>query len=296
MNFAKDSVEFYQENGYVKINGFLTTEEVDALKKDVLRILNETNVEKPGSFGSDMQRMGTQHHIDSINKTELWFESNAIDEKTGRVVVPIERAVHKIAHGVHLNSKVARSTTFSEKMKSLIKTFSQFEDPAVVQGMYLLKQPRIGGERLAHQDETYLNTDPEGKLIGAWIALDEATSENGCLQFIPGSHRRPVQRFHERLESPNDGLVLGYRGQADYMTDELDDQYVVVSAKPGDVILIHGKVVHKSEPNRSDKPRQTYTFHCFERANNVKWSDKNAFQETADFKFPRLYTTEPRPA
>ena len=91
-------------------------------------------------------------------------------------------------------------------------------------------------------------------------------------------------------------MVLGYRGSADYMTPALDDQYVPVTAKPGDMILIHGKVVHKSDPNRSDNPRQTFAFHCFERANNVKWSERNSFQETDDFKFPKLYTTEPRPA
>ena len=77
------------------------------------------------------------------------------------------------------------------------------------------------------------------------------------------------------------------------MTPALDDQYVSVTAQPGDLILIHGKVVHKSEPNKSNKPRQTYTFHCFERANNVKWCERNTFQETEDFKFPRLYSTEP---
>ena len=44
-----------------------------------------------------------------------------------------------------------------------------------------------------HQDGTFLNNDPL-KLVGLWFPLDDATLENGCLWFVPGSHRRPVTR------------------------------------------------------------------------------------------------------
>lgn len=39
-----------------------------------------------------------------------------------------------------------------------------------------------------HQDSTFLHTEPLGRLLGLWIALENATLENGCLWFIPGSH------------------------------------------------------------------------------------------------------------
>lgn len=41
---------------------------------------------------------------------------------------------------------------------------------------------------LPHQDSTFLHTEPLGRLLGLWIALEDATLENGCLWFIPGSH------------------------------------------------------------------------------------------------------------
>jgi len=135
MTALKETVDFYNRNGYVKVSSFLTPEEVETMKKDVSRILNETDVANPGRVE---KLTGTQYHIDSITKSCLWFESSAIDEKTGRVNVPIERAVHKIAHGVHLNSKVAHAATFSEKMKSMVRAVSQFEDPAVIQGKFNL--------------------------------------------------------------------------------------------------------------------------------------------------------------
>ena len=52
--------------------------------------------------------------------------------------------------------------------------------------MYIFKQPRIGDKVIPHQDGSYLYTEPL-KVVGIWIALEDCTLENGCLQFIPGS-------------------------------------------------------------------------------------------------------------
>ena len=51
-----------------------------------------------------------------------------------------------------------------------------------------------------HQDGTFLNNDPL-KLVGFWFPLDDATLENGCLWFVPGSHARPVTRRSVRGQS-----------------------------------------------------------------------------------------------
>ena len=110
--------------------------------------------------------------------------------------------------------------TFSPKVKSVSRSLG-LVDPAVVQGMYIFKLPRIGtagvGEgqnyenkqphqqctlyafrfllATPHQDGTFLINDPP-KLVGCWFALHDATEENGCLWFAPGSHRNPVTRLH----------------------------------------------------------------------------------------------------
>ena len=54
--------------------------------------------------------------------------------------------------------------------------------------MYIFKNPKIGGKVVPHQDGSYLYTEPL-KIAGVWIALEDCTVENGCLQFIPGSHK-----------------------------------------------------------------------------------------------------------
>jgi ectoine hydroxylase-related dioxygenase (phytanoyl-CoA dioxygenase family) len=53
-----------------------------------------------------------------------------------------------------------------------------FVDPVVVQSMYIFKNPGIGGEVTAHQDATFLHSQPDLKVIGLWFALEDATVSN----------------------------------------------------------------------------------------------------------------------
>jgi phytanoyl-CoA hydroxylase len=76
---------------------------------------------------------------------------------------------------------------FFFKSKGIFKSVG-FVKPIVCQSMYIFKQPFIGDKVGTHQDASYLYTEPL-KVIGIWIALEDCTLENGCLHFIPGSHK-----------------------------------------------------------------------------------------------------------
>jgi len=56
----------------------------------------------------------------------------------------------------------------------------------------------------------------------------------------------------------------------------------------GSCVLIHGQVVHQSDPNLSSDPRHAYTFHVIERK-NTKYSHENWLQPTEELPFPQLY-------
>ena len=103
-----------------------------------------------------------------------------------------------------------RKISFSQKVQ-LISRCLGLRDPAIVQGMYIFKNPGIGktvtlpvrgrmilcftkgGQVTPHQDGTFLYNEPL-RLFGFWFPIDDATEENGCLWYIPGSHREPVTR------------------------------------------------------------------------------------------------------
>jgi ectoine hydroxylase-related dioxygenase (phytanoyl-CoA dioxygenase family) len=83
-----------------------------------------------------------------------------------------------------------------------------------------------------------------------WIALDDATPENGCLRVIPGSHRQQRLRKHNANDSP--ALTLNQELDASEY-DEQDAVDIVLEA--GQLSLHEVYMIHGSEPNRSAKRR-----------------------------------------
>jgi phytanoyl-CoA hydroxylase len=136
--------------------------------------------------------------------------------------------------------------------------------------MIICKQPEIGGAVPPHQDSTFLYTDPPSA-VGFWYALEDATAENGCLSFLPGSHKRSSvkKRFVRRNDGKGTEFIENegrqypeggeYGGQ-----DEEEGEYVLGEVKAGTLVLIHGNLMHKSESNTSQKGRIIYTFHVIE--------------------------------
>ena len=122
-------------------------------------------------------------------------------------------------------------------------------EPVLFQDMALLKPAHIGSEKPWHQDCAYFNLPPGTTVIGAWIALDEATCENGCLHLMPGSHLQdPMPHFRRRDWQICDGDV---RIGGD----------VVVPLEPGGCLLWHGLTHHGSPANRSSETRRALQFH-----------------------------------
>jgi len=99
-----------------------------------------------------------------------------------------------------------------------------------------------------HQDLGTVATEADQTdMITVWIAITEATEENGCLLVAPGSHRRGLA---EHLHDPK----ANYSGQA-IRDEEVGAERVALVADPGDVVLLHKLTMHASLPNLSDSVR-----------------------------------------
>jgi ectoine hydroxylase-related dioxygenase (phytanoyl-CoA dioxygenase family) len=106
-----------------------------------------------------------------------------------------------------------------------------------------IKHPGDGISVGWHRDEDYTGIEP-ALATTAWIALAPSTRENGCLQVVPGSHRS-VERTTECgpvATQPVEPLASA-------------NQYVNVVLEPGEMSLHNGRLLHGSEPNRSDQTR-----------------------------------------
>lgn len=107
------------------------------------------------------------------------------------------------------------------------------------------KPPEIGSPKPWHQDYAYF-TDREAADITVWIALDEATQENGCVQCISGSHLRGLVPHH------------GAELQIDPASLDLTNR-VYCELKPGSAVLFHCLTIHNTDSNTSKHSRRALT-------------------------------------
>lgn len=112
------------------------------------------------------------------------------------------------------------------------------------------KPPKRGGVVAWHQDYSYWQRTGPMAHLTCWIALDAATIENGCLQYVPGSHRWNLL--------PITGLAAEMNAIEDVLTREQRAAFtpVPVELARGEASFHHPLVVHGSMENRSGRPRR----------------------------------------
>uniref|UniRef100_A0A7S4WC89 Uncharacterized protein n=2 Tax=Ditylum brightwellii TaxID=49249 RepID=A0A7S4WC89_9STRA len=217
-------------------------------------------------------------------------------------------ALNKVGHALHtLPSSAFHAYATSEKIKSLVHELGWI-DPVIPQSMYIFKQSKIGGEVTSHQDSTFLYTTPKQSCLGLWLALDDATMENGCLWVRPKSHLESVRRKFKRnpdyfgnsdkAPSSTPPPKLIFEDLVDVQTQKdicpwegalpenhtfqglLDVGFVPIECKAGDLVVFPGTLDHLSLANTSKKSRHTFQLHLVEGyyVAGVTWDESNWLQ------------------
>jgi phytanoyl-CoA hydroxylase len=104
-----------------------------------------------------------------------------------------------------------------------------------------------------HQDSYYFAFDRTPQ-VGMWLAVSDATLDNGCLHALPGSHREPVQK-HVRDQRTH--ALYGYEEIVDYDTS----RSVPVLMAAGDLLVFHSHLMHRSTDNLSTGFRAAMVYH-----------------------------------
>ena len=118
---------------------------------------------------------------------------------------------------------------------------------------FIFKNPGAWGQPW-HQDSYYFPFEPARPVVGVWLAVTEATLENGCLHVLPGSQMEAV---HPHVADERPGSLYGYVEIVDH--DMSGSQPCLLS--PGDLMVFDSHLMHRSTDNVSSGPRAAMVWH-----------------------------------
>ena len=209
------STEF-EERGFVALRGFLNGRELEEVQENLARFIRET--------------------VPGMPREHVFYENK--DDPSSL------KQLQKLAD----NDAFFHDLMFGGRFEELARDLLQ-DDVVGVNLQYFCKPPGIGKPTPPHQDGYYFMLDP-CEAVTMWLALDLVDEENGCVRYLPGSHRRGM-REHNRTST------LGFsQGIADYGRDGEAEQEVAIPAAPGDLLAHHALTIHRADGNLSPtRPR-----------------------------------------
>jgi phytanoyl-CoA hydroxylase len=227
MGLTTDQVAAYERDGFVAVPQLLSPEEVEALRRRTEAIILG-EVAMPPEFEKYLQ-------IEP---------SLAGQEPTGRERLNAVRKLWQLWKFDPVFEALIRHPAILDVVESLIGPDIKFFGDQM-----LLKPPFHGSAKPMHQDSPYWPIDPPA-LVTCWIALDDATVENGCMRFLPGSHRRGIIP-HRHLEGPH---LIPEEYESMDTTGE-----VCVELKAGGASFHHSCTLHETSANTTPYPRRAHT-------------------------------------
>lgn len=249
----------YDRDGVLILEDFVAPEVCERLMAHAMNLVDTADLSQVATIFSTttLRHAADAYFATSGDKIRFFFEEGAFGAD-GRLDRPKQLALNKIGHAMHdLDPEFGRFSRMS-KLATLVDDLG-LTRPLLLQSMYILKPPGIGGEVVCHTDSTYLYTEPMS-CVGLWFALEDATLENGCMWALLGRHREPLKsRF---LRRPDGSLGYETYDPAPWPTDAA----VPLEARRGTLILLHGQLPHLSGPNCSPKSRHAYTLHVIDGA------------------------------
>ena len=210
-----NAVENFRRDGYLVIRGFFDQRQTDCMLDNVRRYIAKVvpTIEQEHVYRAEKDDDETIFRLELMDVHDDWFD--------------------RLNH--------------DDRVTSLAKELLQ--DKLVYHRVALFdKLPRGGEATPPHQDGYYFRLKPN-EAITCWLPLDPVDAGNGCIRYVPGSHREPV-RDHVASETFGFSLCIERLPQEDL------EREVAVEASPGDLVLHHSLTIHRADTNDSERRRR----------------------------------------
>jgi ectoine hydroxylase-related dioxygenase (phytanoyl-CoA dioxygenase family) len=224
-NATAEQVEFYQRNGFVAIEGFLDSDELkvwqNATDEAVRQRIESFQPEKKGNVELSNVALGEDYYA--------------------KVFIQALRLAD--------SSPDMRRLIYDPAIGKLAATLAGIDGIRVWHDQALYKHP-FGNPTSYHLDNPYWSFSSHDSL-SIWIALDDATLGNGCMWYLPGTHK--TARFENVGIGPNlDGIFKVY-------PEWRKIEPVSVPAKAGTAVFHNGLTCHGAGANMTNRPRRAMT-------------------------------------
>ena len=236
----EEQVEFYLENGYLILEKLMSELEIGEMQADIPKLIRNEYV------------------------CEGNFPPLRGDESEQELLAKV-LCIHQPHHVSPVADKYVRHPKICGVLSQIAGAHLPGWDGSVkcMQSMLFAKPPGYQGQAW-HQDEIYIPTR-DRSLVGAWIALDDANRENGCLWVIPGSHcsgylhpQRPHGREDEFDPTPES---FGFEESLE----------IPVEVPKGSLVFFNGYLLHRSRRNNSSKHRRVLVNHYMNAWSLLPW-------------------------
>ena len=214
-------IDFFQQNGYIQYPHFFSAGEMDALRRGIDRAIAANRDRILGAQGG------------------------------GRSSEEYERVFNQMVN-LWVDCPDVKPIAFDQRLAETGRLLSQCQHVRLYHDHAMVKP---GGQQSKatnwHQDAPYWPMDPVGS-FSAWIAVDDVSLENGCLHFVPGSHKFGRQ----------EPIALGVEGES--IVDKMRQQGHSVAAPvamemaAGGATFHHGCNFHHAGPNQTEGPRRAF--------------------------------------
>jgi ectoine hydroxylase-related dioxygenase (phytanoyl-CoA dioxygenase family) len=214
-SLAQTQIDFFNTNGYLVIPNVISAREVEGYKTIYNKFLDGTI--DTGKNRSDLgDGLGNSKGTENITQI-MW---------------PSDFAPELLNMEYHLRTAALAKAIYGEDMEM------DFD-------MLINKAPFTNTPTPWHQDAAYWINMPDKRALSCWLALDDATVNNGCMWYVPGSHLQPL-RGH---------AYAGKAGGA-LKCEASEAEGVFVELQPGSCVMHHGGTLHYSRGNTTDQMRR----------------------------------------
>jgi ectoine hydroxylase-related dioxygenase (phytanoyl-CoA dioxygenase family) len=225
---SKEQVDFFNTNGYLAGIKMLDEEQIARLRSELVTLADTSH---PGH--------------------ELFYEFHSNESTDPATILFHALGAWRITPGFH---DVLWNPRFLVAASQLLGNV-----PVRFWHDQLFWKPaKTGGVVAWHQDYSYWTRTKPIAHLTCWCGLDDSTKENGCVQYVPQSHRWGLL--------PKTALAGDINGINDFLNDEQRKQFAnpqFAEVKAGEAIFHHPLTLHGSGENKSEKPRRAFVINVF---------------------------------